>query len=101
MSAPSTQASLAATLRAHPVWRWLPLTAIVHALLPVALAALWWATGPDRVGQALLGLHAVAGAALLGTLPWWWRHTGDVVMLILVDHMVTFAVVAALGWAVG
>ena len=83
-------------LQRHPVWRWLPATAAVHAVLPVLLAGLWWAAGPVWVGQALVALHVGMAVVFVGSLPWWWRHLGDVVLLVLVDHVVTFVVVAAL-----
>jgi len=83
-------------LRTHPVWRWLPLSAAVHALLPLALGALWWLAGAWWVGQALLGLHILTALVLVGTLPWWWRHLGSVVLLVLVDHIITFVVVVVM-----
>lgn len=76
----------------HPVWRWLPYTLAVHALLPLALWAGWVVFGAETTASVVLWAHGAFAVLLLGTAPWWWRHTGAVAMLILLDHLATFVV---------
>lgn len=74
--------------------RW---TIPVHVLLPLGL---WWLMNidPRLAAQAFVGMHALFLLALLATMRWWWAHSGDLIAVLFVNHIVSFAVTAFLPW---
>ncbi|REJ85591.1 MAG: hypothetical protein DWQ34_28705 [Planctomycetota bacterium] len=80
------------TLLWHARWT-LPL----HVVLPIWL---WWLMQHDP-GQAtaiVLGIHIGFPAVMLVTIRWWWRRVGELVALLILNHLVSFAVLAVFVW---
>lgn len=81
-----------------PPWTVLKLaryTVPFHALLPLVL----WLPGSSADGWFTAGFFIVhlGFPIVLGlTHPWWQGRAGEVVALIIIDHLVTFAVLGLL-----
>lgn len=65
-------------------------TVPAHAALPVAL----WALHRDVATTAwlVLALHGVGAAAILATVRWWWGRFAELLVVLVLDHVATFAV---------
>lgn len=77
-------------------------TVPIHALLPVAIGLLvsWDAAlGESIVSWFWVIVHLAFPAVLIASYPWW-RGRGDAVaVVVIVNHIVTFAVgILLLGW---
>lgn len=74
--------------------RW---TVPVHALLPIGLCWLL-RYAPETAASAFWGVHLGFPVILLATVRWWWNQPGDLIALLFINHMVTFAVLVFLPW---
>jgi hypothetical protein len=89
----------------EPLPRWAVLklawyTVPFHALLPLPL----WFLGREADGWFTAGFLVVhiGFPAVLGiTYPWWRGRAGEVVALIVLDHLVTFAMLGLLAAVLG
>ena len=74
--------------------RW---TVPMHVLLPILL---WWLlqTSPAAAAYMFWGIHLVFLVLLLISCRWWWNRADDLLGLLLLNHFVTFVVVAVLPW---
>lgn len=79
-------------IRVLSLWRY---TVPIHAALPLAIAAL--GRDHDVLYMVLfMVIHLGFPAALALTYPYWEGRADEVVLLIVLDHIVTFAVGFAL-----
>ena len=62
-----------------------------HVALALVVVALVHFKGVEGAAWSVLWSHAVTGLALLVSLPWWRRHFISVVILLVLDHVATFA----------
>ncbi len=72
---------------------WIVGSLTVHVLLP----ALFWAlstVSADLVATVLLAIHLGVPVVLIATFPWWRRYWVALLLLLLANHVVTFAVLA-------
>ena len=60
----------------------------------------WWmmTNRPDELGTALLWLHIGFPALLAVTIRMWWDRWGELALLLTINHLATFAVLACLPW---
>ncbi len=74
--------------------RW---TVPLHVVLPIGL---WWLMQINTMlaAQVFLGVHIGFLIVLLVTIAWWWAHSGDLIALLFINHMVSFAVAVFLPW---
>ncbi len=74
--------------------RW---TVPMHLVLPVGL---WWLIRNDPIvaAGAFAGVHLGVPVLLLITVRWWWDRVADLVLLLLINHLATFTVLAFLPW---
>ncbi len=79
---------------AFDVWRLWPWGVALHVLLPIGMSA-GWAWSADAVIGGWLAIHVLFPAVLVLTFPWW-RDQVEAVVLLL-NHLVTFATFAAIG----
>ena len=71
--------------------------------VPVHIAfgfGFWWmmTNRPDELGTALLWLHIGFPALLAVTIRMWWDRWGELTLLLTINHLATFAVLACLPW---
>lgn len=72
----------------------------IHAVLPGLLAGVAIAS-TDLVGFLLLLIHLGFPVLLLVTVRRWWARRYDLLILLLLNHLVTFAVIGALATVFG
>ncbi len=74
--------------------RW---TVPLHLVLPVGL---WWLIRNDPIVAASVfaGVNVGVPVLLLITVRWWWGRVVDLVLLLLINHLATFSVLAFLPW---
>ncbi len=82
----------ASSLLWHACW-----TVPLHLVLPVGL---WWLirNNPIAAAWAFAGVHLGVPVLLLITVRWWWDRVADLVLLLLINHLTTFSVLAFLPW---
>jgi hypothetical protein len=83
-----------------PILRWARVTIPIHMALPLVLFVIARQKGIEAAAWSAVWSHGVTGVGLLVTLPWWWRRLASMVVLLILDHVATFAVagVIALFW---
>jgi hypothetical protein len=71
-----------------PLWKY---TVPVHAALPFLI---WWMGHAQEGALSLLwlGIHAIFPFALVLSWPWWRGQGVDMAILVVANHLVTFAV---------
>lgn len=82
------------------VWRLWPWGVALHVVLPVLMAA-GWSWSADAMIGGWLAIHLLFPAVLVVTFPWWRGQGEAVVLMLLLNHLVTFATLAAIGILVG
>ena len=84
------------TARPSLLWhaRW---TVPLHVVLPIGL---WWLMRHDfgSAVTAFVGIHVGFLLVLLTTVRWWWSRTGELVLLLFINHLVTFVVLGFIPW---
>ena len=60
----------------------------------------WWmmTNRPDELGTVLLWFHIGFPALLAVTIRMWWDRWGELALLLTINHLATFAVLACLPW---
>lgn len=78
--------------------RWAWCTVPLHLLLGFGF---WWLMQhqPERLAPVLLWLHGGFPVVLLLTARWWWNRWGELLALLLINHMATFGVLVCLPWS--
>ena len=100
MGASETPEPLLDAAPALRVWSLAYVTIPVHVLLPVLIAWL----GSDHVelvSDAWLAVHLLFPLVLVLSYPWWQGQGEQVLALIVVNHVASFATVVALALALG
>lgn len=87
-----TPACHSRTLLWHARWT-LPL----HVVLPIGL---WWLVQHDPGSATVLfvGIHAGFPILLIATVRWWWSRRGELIALLIINHLVSFVVLAVVAW---
>lgn len=67
----------------------------VHALLPLGLTALAQVS-MDAMLALFLGIHFGFPILLLLGIRWWWARRAELAVLLVLNHLVTFAVIWAM-----
>lgn len=72
-------------------------TVPIHIMLGFGF---WWmmTNKPNELGTVLLWLHIGFPALLAVTVRMWWDRWGELALLLTINHMATFAVLACLPW---
>ena len=76
------------TLLWHARW-----TVPLHIALPIGLSWLI-RNDPSTAASAFWGVHAGFPLVLLVTAPWWWSRKDELLALLLINHIVSFVVLA-------
>ncbi len=75
---------------------WPPLRGVLRVSLPAHAAlplALWLAhRDVSTTAWAVVGLHVLGAAALVATARWWWGRAVELLVVLTLDHVVTFGV---------
>lgn len=92
------RASLRRRLRTRPsllnlLWWSVPL----HVLLAFGF---WWMMQhqPARLGTLVIGVHLGFPLLLVVTVRWWWDRWGELLGVLLINHLATFLVLLCLPW---
>lgn len=82
--------------RASLLWhvRW---TGPLHVVLPIGL---WWLmqNDPSTAATAFFGVHAGFPVLLFMTVRWWRGRLGELLVLLFINHLISFIVILCLPW---
>jgi hypothetical protein len=70
----------------------------IHLLLGFGF---WWMVqnASDRLMEVAVGVHVAFPILLLLTVRWWWSRWGELLVLLLINHLATFSVLVCLPWS--
>ena len=74
--------------------RW---TVPLHVILPIGLS--WLMRHDfDAAVTTFAGIHVGFPLLLLMTVRWWWSRTGELLLLLFINHIVSFVVLCFIQW---
>lgn len=89
---PANPIATNASLLWHVRW-----TGPLHVVLPIGL---WWLmqNAPTTAATTFFGVHAGFPVLLLMTVRWWRSRLSELLVLLFINHLISFIVILCLPW---